>query len=468
MSKGQLPVFQELNAPRRTPADLLRFVLEEYGAEEDRGGVPRPSLNPYKTQVQYLLSLGDAQQHARLLEAIVEKDNKEEEQNPSDDAIETDVPSKDSGESLSILLKDPRLAWSFRVAGGPRELVRRVNHALSNEEGRTELKRHRFNLTSAFIRYRSDRDCLPSINLIACGFRRHSIPLGRDLCLLGISLSVEEQCATATRQYILECHTNQYDIFRGGWSRIIWSLQRGATLGRAPASNPLRFGAWRRHDALRLLTGCRTGGNHDLGEHREVGLIDCIRLDDEGSLKTYIRALGTLRASDCLWRLWLQLQAKRYHDRKPPESLSMEFIRAFIRARDPPRAVRIIIHSDISASTLGITLWHLICREEARRHLGCSTDPSVLRTLLSKGYEGSFMELFKIGYGKDPMDFLPLIEHALGVSWVPVRPLRSILPVGLRRGELPNQVSWAPQQDPAQGHQNWVHIRKGSQPVRYF
>lgn len=464
---------QELYDHQRTPVDLLRICLQVDQEKEVRWTARAQASD--RTQVQQLLSLSEARLHAQLLDAIVKSNTTDER--TSVDTIETDMRSEVSDQSIPPLGRESRAARLFGSSRNLHEIVRTTTTALLSEEGRQKLKRSKAKLARALdnfcgIRRNNFSLLLSSINTIACGFRRYSIPLGNLFCIVGMKVSTELQCATATRQYILDCHDNQYDIPSRAWTFILRQLVYHATRLPTPP-NPPRFGAWRRLDALRLLTGCKTGGIDDPEEEREVSIIDCIRPGDTESLQAYIEALGGLRASECLWRLWLQLQANNYRDTQPPESLSLTFIRAFLRARDVQRAVRIIVDSGISASALGIFKWHLVCRLDGRYHLGCSSDPAVLRTLLSNGHEGSFFELFGTGYGKEPMDFLPLIEDALDVRWIPTRtPLENLLNqspasgevrVNVRRAPGQGQVSWVPGEG-----QEGVHIRKEQIPiVRY-
>ncbi|KAI9887224.1 MAG: hypothetical protein M1823_000972 [Watsoniomyces obsoletus] len=322
---------RHLLAHNVTPARLLRVALLGDADAKTTNLPDDPGSHPHSTQamIRELMTLSGNPPHAPLLEMLVARDMHQKQMpskkgllaqermpEPSTEARKTNGPSavRASPPSSAALQK------LLMSASTLEELVR-VTVSLTDGADGSLVASKLANLvepaTAALVHETPILDAVIAMNNLAGVFRRLSVPLPVSFYTLALKYAAISRQTASMRQLLMDCRQYQHHFNSSAIASIAyklgWFTERGwlrpdQEMHRTGAVDVgMRFGAWRRHNALSLLTGWRMAGIPGPGETQDVCIQEFFRFDDVGLVTDFVKQLRFLRASNSLTRLWQAL-----------------------------------------------------------------------------------------------------------------------------------------------------------------
>ena len=413
-----------------TAAELLRAALLDRNDGASAATVTAPP-GSVAAMVRELMVVSDEPPYARLLELLVRRDLRECDGNKvmlTEEPIDEGVDEQESRASLPDTRMDLpdsrmdappersrppstpveeetkttdevetyRLHQIFEDATSMDEVVRIVAWVMETGYGMEDIHELEHYLMISFQRLRRLTDShsfLISLNAIIGILRRNSLPIGHKLCVLGLRLSAQLGYMHALRRYMIDCRNQDLDIPAVVLIPLMRDLYRRPSLEHSRIQDGMRFGAWQRRDALRLLTGWRTVGTGIEGEEREISLRDWVSLDDIGLVKRYLECLGQLGACSSIQQLWLDVYRyylERYRPNSsqealtPPEQYNPQspsssaitvlrtllpvFVRHLVQAGDSHTALDLVLHNHQALYVNSIHTDHFVLHEDYHRY----------------------------------------------------------------------------------------------------
>ena len=400
---------------RLRPVDLIRIAL--LGNNETDRRERKPLEGSSESYLWELLRLSRKKPpYAQLLKALVRKDAGKIICMSGVQLLRS-APKNDRMNLGERRARGLRLAKSFDQARTLRDVLRAVMSAVETHQGQRQLLIHQLKLVAVLYRFWDNYKgyaLLSTLNAIADAFRRRSLPLGKQLCMLGMDLSARLPILPAMQRYLLEYQWYKYDISTGAWKHILKQL----ILRSGPTAEPdeTRFGLWRRRDTLRLLTGWRVAGLGAYQEKQGPSLASCLPLKNPVIVTAYVNALVQLGACGTICQFWSQVHqgmmtraaASKCSEAKFSESkrkrMALIVIQALAKAGDADQAIRLILENNLATNPeIHLSLLRDLCR-------GVWPGHAHLRILLAQ-------RLHRFVQVRDT-PLLKQVELSLGVRWV--------------------------------------------------
>ncbi|KAH0551137.1 hypothetical protein GP486_007522, partial [Trichoglossum hirsutum] len=211
----------------------------------------------------------------------------------------------------------------------------------------------------------SHKDLLVAFNSISAVLLEYGPDLDFRYCVVGLRYAAwtgSLPAMKAMKRYLNACRGQHLRIPDDTWAGIVTRIVRFASTATRP-NLPVVWGgleawktfeglrssmAWRRKEALSLLTGWETAGVGGPNETRDISLESFLDRRNTPMFAEYLMSLGRLGASEAIWQEWLisrervlVLQpddtgaANANTDGDDAEQRLQHFLRALAAANDP-------------------------------------------------------------------------------------------------------------------------------------
>ncbi|KAI9800045.1 MAG: hypothetical protein M1833_003574 [Piccolia ochrophora] len=242
------------------------------------------------------------------------------------------------------------LALALDHASDPVDIATAVRSAVRKGLALVDMERIDQHIDGALrrlpIRTRQSWYYADAVHSITFFLRHNQLPVGRCLCVTGLHVGIRWLAEPLIKSYLEDLVQNDYRLPPTTWETLLSRLCMSARFG---PDDRRRIGAWKKKDALQILTGWPVSGVGSPGDQRDMCLASSMPMHEPEVFLHYVEALGKLGASDALWALWKSHAGSRTgEDAYPsapakPNTLTVNvFAKAFLAANDLSRAIHVV------------------------------------------------------------------------------------------------------------------------------